>query len=47
MTGCGASAVDVVSEAESMLSKGLPVTDVVKMLASEVKRLTAIVEGNK
>ena len=45
MTQCGVSAVDVVSEAESMLSKGLPVTDVVKMLAAEVKRLTAVVEG--
>lgn len=40
-------AVDVVSEAESMLSKGLPVTDVVKMLAEEVKRLQEIVEGNQ
>lgn len=38
---------DVVSEAESMLTKGLPVSDVVKMLAGEVKRLTAIVESKQ
>eukprot|EP00892_Ulva_mutabilis_P000360 jgi/Ulvmu1/10324/UM061_0007.1 len=39
--------VDVVSEAESMLSKGLPITDVVKMLAGEVNRLRGIIEGEQ
>ena len=37
--------VDILTETENMLSQGMPVTEVVKMLANEVQRLSNLVQA--